>query len=69
MRRRNKLLPRYTANGWTIEKRPNTFAEQYAWEATAVDAEGYCTATHGFQSLTAARAFCEAHTAPATRHH
>jgi hypothetical protein len=54
-------------NGWHIESRPNSFAEQYRWIAVATDAEGYLTAEHGFQTKRDAVAFAEAYTPPATR--
>jgi len=50
----------YRVNGWVIERRPNTFAERWAWEATAVDADGYRTARKGFNTLREAKAFCAA---------
>jgi hypothetical protein len=65
--RRQKPLPSYTVNGWTVDKRPNTFAESHAYEATAIDADGYQTARHGFSTLRAAQAFCKTNAAPRTR--
>ena len=67
MRRRAKSLPEFKVNGWLVEKRPNSFAEQYVWEARALDADGYLTARHGFSTKRAAFAFAEASIAPATR--
>lgn len=64
---RSRKLATYTVNGWLVERRPNTFAEQYVYEATAVDAAGYQTAKHGFSTLRAAKAFCETHDAPKER--
>lgn len=64
---RDRNLPTYTVNGWAIEKRPHTFAEMYAWQAVAVDAEGYQTAKHGFNTLRSAKAFCEVTSAPRER--
>jgi hypothetical protein len=54
-------------NGWYIESRPNSFAEQYRWIAVATDAEGYLTAKHGFQTKRGAVAFAKANTPPVTR--
>ena len=54
-------------NGWHIESRPNSFAEEHRWIAVATDAEGYLTAKHGFQTKRDAVAFAEAYTPPATR--
>jgi hypothetical protein len=65
--RRSRQLPSYDVNGWRVEKCPNSFAETYAWTATAIGADGYRTAQHGFYSKRAAVAFASAHTAPATR--
>jgi hypothetical protein len=39
----------------------------YAWQAVAVDAEGYQTAKHGFNTLRSAKAFCEVTSAPRER--
>lgn len=65
--RSRKPLATYRINGWRVERRPNSFAERYAYQATAVDAEGYQTAKHGFSTLRAARAFCEANEAPSEK--
>lgn len=65
--RNNKPLPTYQVNGWEIDRRPNTFCERFAYHATAVDADGFQTARHGFSTLAAARAFCEANEAPHSR--
>jgi hypothetical protein len=46
--RRNKLRPSYIANGWTIEKLPNSFAEQFVYQEAALDEAGYRTAQRGF---------------------
>ncbi len=51
-------------NNWTIQKRPHTFAERSAFEATAVDADGYLTAREGFSTLREAVAYCKINTAP-----
>jgi hypothetical protein len=66
--RRRKPLPQYKVNGWIIDKRPNSFAERYAWDAQAVNAEGYLIARYGFSTLSAARAFCEATIPPLKDH-
>ena len=54
-------------NGWYIESRPNSFAEQYRWIAVATDAEGYLAAKHGFQTKQDAVAFAKTNTPPLTR--
>lgn len=54
-------------NGWAIEKRPNSFAERFAYEAVALTAEGYLAARKGFQTKKAAIAFAKATQAPAVR--
>ena len=64
MAKRSKNLPCYASNGWIIEKRPNSFSEQWAWRATACDTAGFRTQYEGFNTLRAARAYCETHTAP-----
>jgi hypothetical protein len=62
---RSRELPRYPVNGWTIEKCPNSFASRFAYEAVAIDAEGYQTARVGFQTLKAAREHCVNNAPPA----
>lgn len=62
-----KRLPVYEVNGWEIQKRPNTFAERFAYEASAINAAGYVDAWKGFQTLRDARAFCEATAKPEQR--
>lgn len=42
--RRARELPVCSVNGWEIERCPNSFAERFAYHATAVDAAGYVTA-------------------------
>ena len=54
----------YSVNGWTIEERPNSFAERYAWEATSINGDGYLTARQGFNTLREAKKYCEAHNVP-----
>lgn len=46
-------------NGWIIERQVVTFAAEFAWLATAVDAAGYQTAKRGFQRKRDAVAFAE----------
>jgi hypothetical protein len=58
IRHRTKKLPEYLVNGWIIKKRPNSFSEKYAYEATVWNSDGYLLALHGFFSLNTARAFC-----------
>lgn len=65
--RRRKPLPTYAVNGWTIAKRPNSFGERFVYVATAVDAEGYQTAFHGFATLRDAKTFCETNSPPKER--
>lgn len=67
MRRNPKPRPVITVNGWAIEPRPRTFAERFAYEATAFDAAGFLTARRGFQTLRDATAFCAANHAPRER--
>jgi hypothetical protein len=57
--RRAAPLPTYDVNGWTIEKRPSTFAEEFAYVARTFDANGYQTAKHGFQTKREAVTFAE----------
>lgn len=59
MARAGKSLPIHEVNGWIIERRPNTFVEQFVYEASAFNAEGYRIAKRGFGSLREAKAFCE----------
>ncbi len=67
MARTSKPLPEFPCNGWTVRKRPNSFAEQYVWEATAVDADGYLTARRGFQRQGDAVVFARNNEAPKVR--
>lgn len=67
MRRSFKKLPVYEINGWQVEKRPNSFAERFVYQARSTDADGYCNAMQGFQTLRDARAFCEATPIPQHR--
>jgi hypothetical protein len=55
--RRTKPLPTEIVNGWQIEKCPNTFAEQFAYTATAVTPDGYQAAKQGFRTKRDAVAF------------
>lgn len=55
--RRVRVLPSYTVNGWTVDKCPNTFAEEFAWQVTAVDDKGFRIAKYGFSSLREALKF------------
>jgi hypothetical protein len=57
----------FSCNGWEIEKCVNTFAEKWAWQATAVDADGFQTEKHGFNTKREAVEFCEANDPPLTR--
>ena len=63
----DKTMTAHDINGWRIEKRPNSFAERFMWEATAVDEEGYLTVRVGFNSLREAKVYCNAYNAP-TQH-
>lgn len=67
MRKRPKALPMHVINGWSVEKCPNTFAEKFAYRATANDPTGYQTASKGFQRLRDAREYCLATPPPTAR--
>lgn len=54
-------------NGWLLEKRPNTFAEQYLYILYCVDAEGYTIARKGFQAAGTARIWAQANYPPTER--
>lgn len=57
----------FYVNGWLIERQVVTFATEFCWLATAVDAAGYQTAKRGFQRKRDAVAFADGEVAPLVR--